>query len=99
MLGQHGTIGLDDMIQLYLEDVRELLATMHTALDREDTRALRRAAHKLKSISALLRARTLASWCGELERIDHAEAANDCHLLVREIEVEFTRVKCALDQA
>jgi signal transduction histidine kinase/CheY-like chemotaxis protein len=97
MLGDNAPQLMADVIDLYLDDVQGLLAAMRTAVDEEDTRALQRAAHKLKSTSAVLGATALANSCGELERIGLAGTMADWHELVLEIETEYNRVKPALE--
>jgi len=97
MLGENAPQLLANVIDLYLDDVQGLLATMRTAVDQADTGALQRVAHKLKSISAVLGATALANWCEELERIGRADTTTDCRDLVLQIEAEYTRVKVALE--
>ena len=97
MLGENAPQLLANVIDLYLDDVQGLLATMRTAIDQADTRALQGAAHKLKSISALLGATVLANWCDELESLDRAGMTTDWRDLVLQIETEYTSVKVALE--
>jgi HPt (histidine-containing phosphotransfer) domain-containing protein len=97
MLGENAPELLADLIDIYLDDVQGVLATMRTAVDKGDTRALQQAGHKLKSSSAVLGATALAIRCGELERIGRADTTTDCRKLVLQIEAEFTRVKLALE--
>jgi HPt (histidine-containing phosphotransfer) domain-containing protein len=97
MLGQNATQLLSNVIDLYLDDVQGLLAAMRTGMNQGDTGAVRRAAHKLKSTSAVLGATALAHWCDELEQIGRAGMTTDGRELVLEIEAECTRVKAALD--
>ena len=84
---------LGELINTYLEDAAGLVAAMARAVSAENADALRRAAHSLKSSSASLGARSLASLCEEVERQAGAGALGDASERVTGIEVAFSRTE------
>jgi signal transduction histidine kinase/CheY-like chemotaxis protein/streptogramin lyase/HPt (histidine-containing phosphotransfer) domain-containing protein len=64
---RNGEEVLDQIIQLYFESSPALIRSVDLAIQSRDAEALRRAAHSLKSASANLGARELASLCHRLE--------------------------------
>jgi signal transduction histidine kinase/DNA-binding response OmpR family regulator len=85
------------VIGLYEREAPALLAAMREAVAAGEADGLRRAAHKLKSTSAVLGATRLTELCRALEaeaRIDGATASQ-----LEAIEVEYDRVRPALQAA
>jgi HPt (histidine-containing phosphotransfer) domain-containing protein len=87
---------LDDLIEAYLEDARELLATMRHAVVTENPTELRRAAHSLKSNSANFGALTLARLCQELEERAKNGVLEGASGRITQIQTEYARVQIAL---
>lgn len=69
-----GTDGVAEVLQLFIEDTPNAVATVVQTFDSRDAMLLERAAHTLKSTSATVGARMMASLCLEIER--HARAAD-----------------------
>jgi PAS domain S-box-containing protein len=97
MLGESAPQLFAELIDTYLGDSPELLASMHAAVARSDATALRRAAHRLKSSSVFLGAMILASLCDELERVAGIGTTANGTESVEQLEAEFARVKAALE--
>jgi HPt (histidine-containing phosphotransfer) domain-containing protein len=95
-LGENGRQLLATIIDTYLDDTPVLLAAMRAAVDQGDAAALKAAAHKLQSSSAVLGATALAKLCIELEDIGRAGATAQCLERVIQIEAEYERFKAAL---
>jgi HPt (histidine-containing phosphotransfer) domain-containing protein len=74
-----------------------LLETMHAAAAGDDTDALRRAAHRLKSSSALLAAANFSRMCDELEDRAGDGIPTDWSAELSLLEAEYARVKAALE--
>jgi HPt (histidine-containing phosphotransfer) domain-containing protein len=87
---------LAELIDTYLSDAAVLLATMHQAAVAGSSDELRRAAHSLKSNSASLGARELASLCLEVEQQARAGALDGAAERVVAIEVAFAEVASEL---
>jgi len=96
MLGESAQL-FTELIDIYLNDTPELLATLHAAVGRSDATTLRRAAHKLRSSSIFLGATTLAGLCDEVDQVAGIGTAANADEWVQRIEAEFARVKDALD--
>jgi CheY-like chemotaxis protein len=96
-LGENGEQLLAELIDCYLVDTPELLATMHTAIAQHDARVLQSTAHKLKSSSAFLGATALVTLCRELEHIDRVDATDNCRQRVLQIEAEYARIRATLE--
>ena len=89
---------LAELIDLFIEDGEQQLATMAEALPagngaRDD---LRRAAHSLKGNSANFGATELNAVCLEIERSAHAGDPAAIGELLTKARVEFARVQSAL---
>jgi len=97
MLGESVPQLFAELIDTYLNDTPELLATMHAAVARSDATALRRAAHKLKSSSVFLGAMILARLCDEVEQVAGTGTTDNSTEWVQRTEAEFARVKNALE--
>jgi CheY-like chemotaxis protein len=95
-LGENSQQLLATIIDTYLDDTPVLLATMRAAVNLGDAAALKAAAHKLQSSSAVLGATGLAKLCIQLEDIGRTGTAAQWLDLVLQIEAEFERFKAAL---
>jgi HPt (histidine-containing phosphotransfer) domain-containing protein len=84
------------VIDKYLSSSRQLMDTMRTAVPQRDAGALHRTAHSLKSSSATLGARRLASLCKEVEAMGRTNVLNGVPALWEKIEAEYALVQEAL---
>jgi two-component system sensor histidine kinase/response regulator len=94
-----GSGGQDFVAQLideYLAEATERMATLRDAVERRDAPASRRAAHSLTGASSMVGAHRMAARCAELERLALAAVSDGTLALVTELEDEFTRVRDAL---
>ena len=87
---------VNEVIDAFLADAPELLATLHRSVDARQTDELRRAAHTLKSNGMTMGAEEFGELCRELEqraKSGHLEGAVD---LVDRIDEEYERLQDAL---
>ena len=97
MLGGSASQLFGELIDIYLNDTAELLATLHAAVARSDATTLRRAAHKLRSGSVFLGATTLAGLCDEVDQLAGTGTPANSTEWVQRTEAEFARVKASLE--
>jgi CheY-like chemotaxis protein/HPt (histidine-containing phosphotransfer) domain-containing protein len=84
------------LIDLYLHDAPELMKKIRKGLDAGDTKSIGEAAHTLKSTSANLGARELASVCAALQDVSRSGSCEQAAPLVAQIEPLYARVASAL---
>jgi len=82
---------IGEMIDAYLVEASDLLKMMRDALAHEDATVLRRAAHSLKSSSAMFGATTLTERCRRLEELSKAGWFAGADALVAECQREYDR--------
>ena len=87
---------LRDVISTFLSGTPGLLATLRDAAAQGDATAIQRAAHILKSSSAMLGAHDLSSRCEELERLSRIEPVQAAQSRVAVIEALYGGVERAL---
>ncbi len=87
---------LADLIVRFLDDTTDLLNTMGAAAAHGDLLTIQRAAHRLKSSSALIEAPLLSDLCDQLEHALRTNAPIDVRDHVERIAIEFAHVKAAL---
>jgi PAS domain S-box-containing protein len=87
---------LDEVIDAFLTDAPELVATLHRALDEGSAEELRRAAHTLKSNGATLGATEFADLCRALEVRAKAGELDGAGELVDRVEHEYGPLRDAL---
>ncbi len=80
---------LERLIRTYLDHSTETVRTLRGALEADDMIALTMAAHSLKSASANVGAKALATACGALERTANEKKTEDLRRLVTEVEQRF----------
>ncbi len=90
---------LAELIDTYVADTPQQLATIRQSLESGDAEAVRRAAHSLKSNSATFGATALARLCQELEERAKRGALNDAAELVSLVEATYAEVETALRAA
>ena len=102
MVGEDEPEAFIEVVESYLKDLPDLLATLETALQQQDAPTLHRSAHTLKSTSATLGAKPLAQLSKELEKLGRTSSEEGTLLppealaLVRSIYLEYERLKPAL---
>ena len=89
---------LAELIDAYLEDSPQQLASMQRAMRGLDPEELRRAAHSLKSNSASLGAASLAAQCKELEDLGHRGAFPEAASCLARVRGEYEKVAQSLRQ-
>lgn len=87
---------LQQVIETYLADAVNLLATLQQAVANSQADDLRRAAHSLKSNSANLGATTLTALSRELEEMGRLGNLIGTQDKLAALEAEFVRVKESL---
>ncbi|ASC69600.1 hypothetical protein XM38_005270 [Halomicronema hongdechloris C2206] len=95
-LGDDGAVLVGELVDCYLEESPKLLQAMAAAVHQQDSAALRQAAHTLKSSSADQGAMILAELCRELEELGRSGVLAGTAVTVTQVEVEYERVKAAL---
>ena len=86
------------VISTYFQSSRELLEKLRQAVENGEAEAARQAAHSLKSSSANLGAKQLASLSKELEDAGRARAMQNTRPLWERIKTEHSRVVAALQE-
>jgi signal transduction histidine kinase/DNA-binding response OmpR family regulator len=89
---------LAQLIDVYLEETPVILQAIATAIHQDNATAMQQAAHTLKSSSASLGATILSSFCQELESMGHSSTTSGAPEIMVQLEVEYERVKIALQQ-
>ena len=85
----------DELIAMFLDDTETRLATIKTAIERDDREALRRTAHAIKGAAANLGARRVFSTAARLETAS-TNPGNGVHNLYAELVGDYARVKSQL---
>ena len=79
------------VVDSYCTDAPKLIERVRTGLQSNDVQALTRAAHSLKSSSASLGAKRVASLAKEIEMLSRANELTPIDALIEEVEAEFER--------
>jgi HPt (histidine-containing phosphotransfer) domain-containing protein len=87
-----------ELIDTFLEDAPQLLASLSSALAANDTEAFRRAAHSLKSNAASLGAMTFSASAKELEMMGKDGNLQGADVKVEDLRGEFVQVGQALKE-
>jgi CheY-like chemotaxis protein/HPt (histidine-containing phosphotransfer) domain-containing protein len=87
---------LGEVIDAFLADAPELMATLRRSLDERSTEELRRAAHTLKSNGSTLGAEQFAEVCRTLEQQAKAGELDEAPELVDRIEREYRPLEEAI---
>ncbi len=98
MMGDDAPGALAELIDGYLDDASRLLAEIHQALATDNPSTLQRAAHTLKSNSALFGAEALAGQCKEVELLGRSGTLDGAWEKISQIEAEFARVRAELER-
>jgi HPt (histidine-containing phosphotransfer) domain-containing protein len=89
---------LDKIINLYLENSRELMQSIIDSIDWDDSASLQEAAHSLKSSSANLGAVKMAALCKELEYMGREGEACSAASLLDDIKTTGKLTQAALKE-
>ena len=87
------------LVSVYVNDGLQAVSALYRAARSADRATLAHLAHKLKSSSAMVGAKTLASLCNELEQQARGEDEAAWVTLVERVAIEFQRVVAALPDA
>jgi len=85
------------IITTFLQSTPGLLATLREAVGKSDAAQVRRAAHTLKSSSAMLGARALSLACAELERLGRVGEMGDAAARAAALDALYADVRPALE--
>ena len=85
---------VDQLVDLFLESTPPLLEELHSALDGDDGKELRRAAHKLKGSCQNVGATFMATLCKSLEQGD-----GDARETLAELDAALAPTEAAIRQA
>jgi CheY-like chemotaxis protein/HPt (histidine-containing phosphotransfer) domain-containing protein len=91
-----GDAFLGEVIDAFLADAPQLIATLRRSLDEQSTEELRRAAHTLKSNGATLGAQEFAELCRTLEQHAKEGELDDASELIDRIEQQYRPLEEAL---
>jgi HPt (histidine-containing phosphotransfer) domain-containing protein len=97
--GDEGRAFVEELVGDFVEDAPAQLASLRTAIDVGDASEARRAAHTLKSNGATLGALRFSGLCRDLELLVGEGAFEATPALVAEAELEWGRVREALEGA
>ncbi len=89
---------LGELIDTYLNDAPELIATLRRALAAGNADEFRRAAHSLKSNSANFGALKLSAMARDLELMGKAGTLDGAAERIARVEAEYARAQVALEQ-
>ena len=95
--GDEGFLG--KIIELFLSDLTERIDALKAAARGRDGDGLKRVAHALKGSCGHFGANQLAALCRKIEQIGVNHPVADASETIRELEVEASRVRVALEQA
>lgn len=84
------------VVDMFLLHTPQLIRTLNEVIAMEDTAAIEKTAHSLKSSCAAVGALQLADLCGQMEGRARVAGLSDLAGLQRDIEAEFGAVKAAL---
>jgi HPt (histidine-containing phosphotransfer) domain-containing protein len=96
VMGEEADSFIADIIDTYLKNAPLLLNAMQEGLAQNDIKSFIRAAHTLKSNSATVGARALASLAAEIEGQGNSGDLNGINVKVAQAMEEFIRVQAAL---
>lgn len=85
-----------EAVNIYLEDTPKIIQEIRQAATASNPKAMRRAAHKLKSSSAALGAKLLADECRRIEEMGDSHVPSEAGVLLEEIEAEYELVSSLL---
>ena len=87
---------LSELLRLFREESRTLVATIQSAVQADDLAAVARASHRLKGSSAQIAAMELADLCDRLETASRSAEAQTTRELAAQVPHTFDRVQLAI---
>ena len=87
---------MSELLGQYLQDAEVLVGALAPALESQDSEALERAAHTLRSASANVGGMVLSNLCQELRCIGRSGKLDDAIERVPRANAEYARLKKAL---
>ena len=97
LAGEHASLLIADLLNTYLEDAPGRVEKMHQAVKDADPDGLSDAAHALKSASANLGAKQLASLCSEAEALGRSGSTEGSADVVSQISQAYETVRIAFE--
>ena len=97
--GLEGRAFVQELVGDFLDDAPAQLAGLRSAIETGDAAEAQRAAHTLKSNGAALGALGFSGLCRELELSAGQGALDERSATVEELELEWERVRAALEGA
>ncbi|MGR3274393.1 response regulator [Acaryochloris marina NIES-2412] len=97
LAGEHASLLIADLLNTYLEDAPGRVEKMHQAVKDADPDGLSDAAHALKSASANLGAKQLASFCSEAEALGRSGTTAGSADVVSQISQAYETVRIAFE--
>ena len=91
-----GSVLLDTVVNVYLEQSSKLLNSLSDATQKEDVESIREISHALKSSSANVGATSLSTLCAQLE--SNCECGQINSELIEQVQRAYTSVKSALSE-
>jgi HPt (histidine-containing phosphotransfer) domain-containing protein len=88
--------GMNELVELFLEDAVRQLASLRDAIGLSDPARVQFAAHTLKSSSAAIGASAMSAMCKELETLGRTGQIGGAAEWFAKLEEEYERVKQAL---
>jgi len=88
----------DELIDTYLDDVRNLIQRVKTAVENDDATELREAAHAIKSSSGFMGAEKVVVLSAELEAAGRSGTAAAVSSDAKELQEELIRACAELEQ-
>jgi HPt (histidine-containing phosphotransfer) domain-containing protein len=77
----------------YIKDAIRIIGELHKALGETDAPLFQRAAHTLKSTSAMFGAKKLSAMCKQMEDMGRANTLEDAAEFIALTEIELEKVK------
>jgi CheY-like chemotaxis protein/HPt (histidine-containing phosphotransfer) domain-containing protein len=84
---------LEELFGMFLGETPRKLTVLREAVETGDAGSLERAAHSLKSSSAMLGARSMAALCESLEVLGEAGTLDGGSAMLKELELAFEQVR------
>jgi len=96
MAGEDASLVLAEVLEGYLEDAPSRLQAIERAVVAADADALRKSAHALRSLSAIVGGIAVVQLCEALETMGRAGTTAGAETLVMQLQAEYERLKAAL---
>ncbi|WP_170292111.1 PAS domain-containing hybrid sensor histidine kinase/response regulator [Heliobacterium mobile] len=86
------------LLQIYLEDAQKLMTSLRQAVKIQDATGIHKACHALKSSSASIGAKDLASLCARVEQLGRTGELENMGLFFTQIEEKYTEAVSRLNR-